>query len=154
MVSVPVPTPVPYPAPTPVPTPPVVQVPVVMVSSNMQMSGVSKDEFNTPENTAAFARDVEDSLTVDAVVTNVVASDVARRRLARRQLLQSGVDVSYDLQMAIGGMFGSCGINSPIPRIIVISKLPLFGGEPIWHLQVVLRQPAFSVRSLRTSRQP
>ena len=57
---------------------------------------------------AAFVQAVEASLSVDATVTNVVATNTARRRLARRELLQSGVDVSYTLQMAIeNGMIPS-----------------------------------------------
>ena len=65
-------------------------------------SGITAAQFNTPAQTAAFATAIEDSLTIDATVTNVVATDIARRRLKRRQLLQSGgVDVSYDLQVAI-----------------------------------------------------
>jgi len=73
----------------------------VVVSSNMQMSGITAAQFNTPAQTAAFATAVESSLTIDATVTNVVASNIVRRRLTRRTLLQSGVDVSYDLQVAI-----------------------------------------------------
>ena len=101
MAPIPVPTPAPSKEPTPTPTPPVVVVPVVVVSSNMQMSGITADQFNTPAQTAAFATAVESSLTIDATVTNVVASNIVRRRLTHRTLLQSGVDVSYDLQVAI-----------------------------------------------------
>lgn len=50
---------------------------------------------------AGFKEAVEASLTVDAEVTNVVATDVARRRLLRRQLLQAKVDVAYTLQVPI-----------------------------------------------------
>ena len=96
------PTPKPTPAPTYVPTPPVVEVPVVVVQSSMALTGISAAQFNTPAATAAFATNIEDSLTIDATVTNVVATDSTGRRFKRRrELLQSGVDVSYDLQVAI-----------------------------------------------------
>lgn len=62
------------------------------------MNGITALEFNTPDQQAIFAQAVEDSLTVDATVTNVEATDISRRR---RQLLQSGVEISYTLQMAI-----------------------------------------------------
>ena len=63
----------------------------------MIMTGITADEFDGD----VFAQAVEDSLTVEAEVTNVVATNIARRRLTSRQLLQSGIDVSYTLQMAI-----------------------------------------------------
>ena len=91
----------PYPAPTPAPTLPVVVVPVIQVQSGMAMSGTTADQFNRPEKTVIFAQAVEDSLTVQAEVTNVVATDIVRRSLSRRQLLQSGINVDYTLQMAI-----------------------------------------------------
>ena len=71
-----------------------------MVQSSIRMGGITADQFNTPAQAAAFATAVETSLTIDASVTNAVATDIGRR-LARRQLLHSGVDVSYDLQTKI-----------------------------------------------------
>ena len=79
---------------------PAVVLPVVMVQSSIRMGGITADQFNTPAQAAAFATAVETSLTIDASVTNAVATDIGRR-LARRQLLHSGVDVSYDLQTKI-----------------------------------------------------
>ena len=75
----------------------------MVVSSSMALTGISAAQFNTPAATAAFATNIEDSLTIDATVTNVVATDRAGRRLKqRRELLQSDtVDVSYDLQVEI-----------------------------------------------------
>lgn len=73
------------------------------------MSGLTAEQFNTPAQKVAFARAVEDALTVDADVTNVVATNVARRRLSRRQLQPTNViDVDYTLQVAIAeGAFRS-----------------------------------------------
>ena len=67
----------------------------------MVMTGITAAQFNTPAQTAAFATAVEDSLTIDATVTNVVATPLARRRLSGRKLLQSGIDVSYTLQVEL-----------------------------------------------------
>ena len=109
----PTPTQAPTAQPSPAPKPgqqptPVVVVQVVAVDTQIRMSGITAEQFNTPEQTAAFVQAVEASLSVDATVTNVVATNTARRRLARRELLQSGVDVSYTLQMAIeNGMIPS-----------------------------------------------
>ena len=99
-----------------------VVVQVVAVDTQIQMSGITAEQFNTPEQTAAFAQAVEASLSVDATVTNVVATNTARRRLARRELLQSGVDVSYTLQMAIeNGMIPSPFLFTSLhPRRLVI----------------------------------
>ena len=47
-----------------------------------------------PAQTAAFAQAVEDSLSVDADVTDVVATDITRRRLTRRQLMQVWSDAT------------------------------------------------------------
>ena len=81
-------------------------VPIVEVESNVVMIGsITAAQFNTPEQTAAFALAVEDSLTLDVKVINVVATNLVRRRLSRRQLLQGfsqpGIDIGYTLQMAI-----------------------------------------------------
>ena len=67
----------------------------------MVMAGITADRFNTPAQTGAFASAVENSLTVDATVTDVEATNIADRRLSGRKLLQSEIDVSYTLQMAI-----------------------------------------------------
>ena len=83
----------------------------MVVQSSMALTGITADQFNTPAQTAAFATAIEASLTIDAEVTNVVATNTARRR----RLLQSGVDVSYDLQVAIpdDGTFDSFTVLFP-----------------------------------------
>ena len=97
----------------------VVVVPVVEVQSNLQITGITAAEFNTPAQTAAYATAIEDSLTVDPEVTNVVATSIARRRLpSSRQLLQCGIDVSYTLQMAIEEGLGlSLVHHPPLPTV-------------------------------------
>ena len=81
----------------------------MVVQSSMALTGITAAQFNTPAATAAFATNIQDSLTIDATVTNVVATDTTGRRLKRRrELLQSGVDVSYELQVAIPDD-GTCG---------------------------------------------
>ena len=154
------PTPVPYPAPTPVPTGPrvSVDVPAVVVSSSLQMTGVTAADFQTPAQQASFASAIESSLTIDATVTNIVATNIARRRLTIRTLLQSGVDVSYDLVVVIaeGWVLPIC---TPPPHILRPasrartadnSLFPIH--HPLWNNPQVRRQTPFSQKPLRTSR--
>jgi hypothetical protein len=104
-----VPIPMPSAAPTvanpSTPTPTVTQVavtmPAVVVSSSLQMTGVTAADFATPAQQANFASAIESSLTIDATVTNIVATPVTRRRLTLRKLLQSGVVVNYDLEVVV-----------------------------------------------------
>ena len=88
------------------PTPPVVEVPAVVVSSGLELQGISAAQFNNPTQTAAFATAIEGTLTIDAVVQNVVATDISLP--LRRKLLQSGVDVSYDVLVDVPDV-GTCG---------------------------------------------
>ena len=72
--------------------------------------------FPTPAQQASFASAIESSLTIDATVTNIVATNAARRRLAIRKLLQSGVVVDYDLEVVIaaGWVLPRCN-RPPLP---------------------------------------
>ena len=70
-------------------------------TTTLLLPGMTAAQFNTPTQTASFAQAVQESLTVDADVTNVNATNVVRRRLAHRQLTTGEIDVSYTLQMRI-----------------------------------------------------
>ena len=55
-------------------------IPYAQVDTETRLTGITAAQFNTDANKAAFKTAVEDSLTIYATVTNIVAIDASRRR--------------------------------------------------------------------------
>ena len=68
------------------------------VESQLRVVGIRASDFG-PQEKAAFASALTQSLAVDGEVYDIVATDVVRRRA--RRLLTNSVDVAYKLRVPV-----------------------------------------------------
>lgn len=113
------------------------QVHHVVIERTVNIQGLTASEFNTQENIDKFVAVIEAALPGEEQVTDVVATDVARRlRLRhRRALLAPSLDVSFKIATAVGSYDAADTSDATFNKLASALKTTVTSGSLLEALQ-------------------